>query len=132
MLLVSGAAGIQVKFSKGPGNFFLHFFLITAPQGDLVYLSLQHTSPTQAPLVFSSLADSAAGSAPPQIQGGLGMTSLPSPISSVINIWLCLISYEDNGGRGGRNEERWERRRGGNTEKLPPSCRQTDRGDFKL
>lgn len=83
--------------------FFLHFFLITAPQGDLVYLSLRHTSPTQAPLVFSSLADSEAGSAPPQIQGGLGMTSLPSPISSVINIWLCPVSYEDN--RGVRRTE---------------------------
>lgn len=67
-----------------------------------MYLSLWHTSPTQAPLVFSSLADSEAGSAPPQIQGGLGMTSLPSPISSVINVWLCLISYEDN--RGGEED----------------------------
>ena len=27
------------------------------------------------------------------------MTSLPSSISSVINIWLCLISLKDNRGR---------------------------------
>lgn len=63
--------------------------------------------------VFYSLVDTSAGPATLQIQIGLWMTSLPSPISSVINIWLCFISHKDSvcecvcvqGGGGQRKEE---------------------------
>lgn len=64
--------------------------------------------------VFYSLVDTSAGLASLQIQIGLWMTSLPSPISSVINIWLCFISHKDNMGGGG------------GAEIFPPSCRQTE------
>lgn len=55
------------------------------------------------------------------------MTSLPSPISSVINIWLCLISHKDNG-RGGEDgmKNRGRKRGEKDTERFPPSCRQTE------
>lgn len=60
------------------------------------------------------------------------MTSLPSPISSVINIWLCLISHKDNGrGGGGWNEEQGKEE-GGERHREISSLMQTDRGDFEL
>lgn len=122
MLLVSGAEGIQVKFSQGLVIFTA--FPDYSSSGSPCVSFPPHTSPPQAPLVFCSLVDTKAGPATPQIQTGLGMTSLPSPISSVINIWLCLISYKDNRGEDGMRNV--GRKRARKTEKFPPSCRQTE------